>query len=421
MSEYIFSSAEKESEYKRLCLIQESFDSKSKDHLLKAGLKPNMDVLEVGLGAGSLASWLSTQVTPKGSVLGVDLNTNYALDAKEYDVLEGNILELEISKTFDLIHLRYVLIHNTSSQEIIQKLYSLLKPEGKLVLEEPDFTLAKWIDAKNIDGCKRVNSAICKMFENKGLKPYYGSSYHLSLEELGFDINENKSYLHLCSGGDDVSKLMYLSTKALEEEYIQTGICSKEDIKAYLLACEDNESLGVYYATIAIIAQKKDLNATSNIIEPSVELIAETKLLEDGIYKASEDNEIFACFDLMKVLRKNIDADYFVSQIKEQMKDGYELYYLMKNSSICCLAGSKVSNNLAWGKYLYIFDLVSNEKERSLGYGKELLDYLKVYASSIGCDEVHLDSGVQRFEAHKFYLREDFKIASHHFSYKIEI
>jgi len=30
--------------------------------------------------------------------------------------------------------------------------------------------------------------------------------------------------------------------------------------------------------------------------------------------------------------------------------------------------------------------------------------------------QLHLDSGVQRYMAHKFYLREGFIIASHHFS-----
>ena len=418
MSEYIFSSQEKESEYKRLCLIQNSFDSKSKEHCKRAGLKPGMDVLEVGLGAGSLALWFVNEVGASGSVLGIDLNIDYALDAKTYDVLEGNILDLEIVKKFDLIHLRYVLIHNTSSQDILKKLHGLLKTDGKLVIEEPDFTLAKWIDAKEIDACKRVNSAICKMFEIKGLKPHYGATAYLALEEVGFELKDTKPYLHLCSGGDDVAKVMSLSTHVLQDSYISTGLCSVDDIQAYLDGCEDTESLAVYYATIAIIAQKTNLDKKI-IIEPELEIYHES--VQDGIYKAKDEDEILKCFDLMKVLRENIYAESFVSEIQEQMQDGFELYYLIKNNAILSLAGCKISKNLAWGKHLYISDLISNESERSLGYGKDLLDYLKDYANSEGCTEVHLDSGVQRFQAHKFYLREGFKIASHHCSYKIEI
>ena len=45
-----------------------------------------------------------------------------------------------------------------------------------------------------------------------------------------------------------------------------------------------------------------------------------------------------------------------------------------------------------------------------------MLDWLKSYAQKNDCGQIHLDSGVQNFSAHRFYLREGFNIASHHFS-----
>ena len=44
------------------------------------------------------------------------------------------------------------------------------------------------------------------------------------------------------------------------------------------------------------------------------------------------------------------------------------------------------------------------------------MDWLKCHARENECEQIHLDSGVQRFPAHRFYLREGFDIASHHFS-----
>ena len=419
MKEYIFASQEKESEYERLCLIQDSFDEKSQKHLLKAGLCEGMDVLEIGVGAGSLASWMHETVGEKGSVLGVDLNTDYALEKNSYELIEGDILELDISESFDLIHLRYVLIHNLRAKEIIQKIYGLLKEGGKLVLEEPDFTLAKWIDAKDMDACKRVNSAICKMFENKGLKAHYGSTAHLSLEELGFEIEESKSYLHLCSGGEDVAKVMKLSTRALAQAYLETELCSHEDIQAYITACEDSHSLAVYYATIALMAVKRSKSKEEEL--PTTSRLDKNEVCEEGIYLAKKDEEIEKCFSLMSKLRTHLQEENFVFDVREQMNEGYKLFYLCKGSQILSLAGCKISTNLAWGKHLYIADLISDETLRSKGHGKALLDHLVTFAKEEGCKEIHLDSGVQRFMAHKFYLREGFCIASHHFSYKIEM
>ena len=42
--------------------------------------------------------------------------------------------------------------------------------------------------------------------------------------------------------------------------------------------------------------------------------------------------------------------------------------------------------------------------------------WLKAYSRGHGCSQLQLDSGVQRFEAHRFYLREGFHISSHHFA-----
>jgi len=411
MQEYTFTSHR--FEYERLSLIQDSFDEKSKKHLLKAGLKKGIDCLEVGLGAGSLASWMKKEVGGEGSVLGVDLTTEQTDQAGGYELLEGNILELEIAKSFDLIHLRYVLIHNTAAKEIIQRLYTLLKPGGKLVIEEPDFTLAKWMDAGDLQACRRVNSALCKMFEGKGLKPHYGSITHLELKEAGFEILESKSYLHLCSGNEDVAKVMALSAKASSDAYLATGICSKEDINAYIQACEDPDSLGVYYATVAHLAVKDAVSVTEEVI------IKKTIERDDGIFRIEEEAEISESFRLMQQLRPHLQEEGFTQQIRTQMKEGYHLFCMRKESEVIALCGCRVSTSLAWGRHLYIDDLIISNDKRSLGYGKEMMNFLINFAKEKGCSEIHLDSGVQRFQAHKFYMREGFKIASHHFSQEL--
>jgi len=411
MHEYIFSKALKDPEYRRLSLIQDSFDEKSKKHLRKSGLKKGLDCMEVGVGTGSLATWMKEEVGEEGSVLAVDLDTRFIQEDAVYTVLEGDFLDLDIKGSFDLIHLRYVLIHNKNATAMISKLYTLLNEGGKLVVEEPDFTLAKWMDAENLDACKRVNNAICKSFENNGLKAHYGSILHLNLKEAGFEIDESLSYLHLCSGREDISTVMALSARALYEAYLGTGACSAEDIESYIHACEDPESLGVYYATVAVIASKKKSSTNEVIGEKEVNNTVPC----EGIFQAVEETEILRCFELMHLLRPNLDKESFVQRVKSQMNTGYRLFYMYQESTLVALAGCRLGLNLAWGEHLYIDDLVSAEDKRSQGYGQKILEHLCDFAKENGCKEIHLDSGVQRFGAHKFYLREDFKIASHHF------
>jgi GNAT superfamily N-acetyltransferase len=88
---------------------------------------------------------------------------------------------------------------------------------------------------------------------------------------------------------------------------------------------------------------------------------------------------------------------------------------LADDGKVVAVAGYRIAHNLAWGKFLYVDDLVSDASRRSAGHGRRLMDWLIETAEREGCDELHLDSGVQRFGAHRFYLRYGMDITSHHF------
>lgn len=105
-----------------------------------------------------------------------------------------------------------------------------------------------------------------------------------------------------------------------------------------------------------------------------------------------------------------------MARIKEQMQQGFRLAYVEHNSEVIAAAGYRILLNLAWGKFLYVDDLITAEKHRSTGAGKVLLNWLENEARREGCERLELDSGVQRFHAHRFYLRERMIISSHHFS-----
>lgn len=85
---------------------------------------------------------------------------------------------------------------------------------------------------------------------------------------------------------------------------------------------------------------------------------------------------------------------------------------------VLCVAGFVIGVKLAWGRHIYIDDLVTAEGHRRSGAGAHLIEWFKAYAREHGCQQIHLDSGVINFVAHSFYLRQGFSIASHHFSIK---
>lgn len=131
---------------------------------------------------------------------------------------------------------------------------------------------------------------------------------------------------------------------------------------------------------------------------------------------AESDEQLKQICPVLLQLRPQYDEESLIEQIKLQQKDGYRIAFVEENDAVLSVAGFVIGTKLAWRKHLYIDDLVTNEAHRSTGAGKLLLDWLKEYARKQGCKQLHLDSGVARMAAHRFYLRERFDITSHHFA-----
>ena len=134
---------------------------------------------------------------------------------------------------------------------------------------------------------------------------------------------------------------------------------------------------------------------------------------------AATNDDIARCFPVMAQLRPHLAPDEFLARVRRQMEAGYRLALIEENGSVNSVAGYRILENLAWGRFLYVDDLVTDEAARSKGHGKALLAWLAERARQEGCAQLHLDSGHHRKDAHRFYLREGMDLASYHFLRKL--
>jgi GNAT superfamily N-acetyltransferase len=126
--------------------------------------------------------------------------------------------------------------------------------------------------------------------------------------------------------------------------------------------------------------------------------------------------EIRRCHPVMRELRPRYHEDEFVAQVQRQIAhDGYRLACLERAGEVRAVAGYRFGENLHGGRYLYVDDLVTRATDRSCGFGATLFDWLVAEARRHNCASLTLDSGVQRFGAHRFYLTKRMDITSHHF------
>jgi GNAT superfamily N-acetyltransferase len=135
-----------------------------------------------------------------------------------------------------------------------------------------------------------------------------------------------------------------------------------------------------------------------------------------SIQLAKSDDQILRCFPILVQLRSHLQQLDFVAQVQRQQQQGYQLAFLERDAQVVAVTGFCISECLAWGQFMYVYDLVVEDAERSRGHGHQLLEWLKKFAKLHNCRQLHLDSGVQRFDAHRFYSQQRMSIVSHHFS-----
>ncbi len=132
-------------------------------------------------------------------------------------------------------------------------------------------------------------------------------------------------------------------------------------------------------------------------------------------------DEIIGAFDAFAQLRPHLtDKESFACQVMEQQKEGYEMRAIQEEGEVVACIGFRFLTTLAWGKILYIDDLITKEKVRGKGYGRILLEFVIQIGREHLCHEVHLDTGYTRHAAHKVYLKQGFEFHCHHLRLKLQ-
>lgn len=129
--------------------------------------------------------------------------------------------------------------------------------------------------------------------------------------------------------------------------------------------------------------------------------------------------DVAGCFRLFVILRPHLTPDEFRRRLEVQSAEGYAVVYMEEDGQIAAAAGCRVMSFMAWGKVFYVDDLIADPEKRRNGLGGAMIDWLIEEGKRRGCDEMHLDTGYQRQDAHRLYLRKGMLFAGHHMALKL--
>lgn len=130
----------------RLNLQGKVYNPGSQKFLLDQGIKEGCSVLEVGCGSGIMTPWLAEQVGKRGRVVCIDNSHAQVISTsrlakkmglQQVECQELSVFDLDqIKEKFDLIYLRFVLIHLDDPLNALIKIKNRLKVGGRIVVND---------------------------------------------------------------------------------------------------------------------------------------------------------------------------------------------------------------------------------------------------------------------------------------------
>jgi GNAT superfamily N-acetyltransferase len=118
-------------------------------------------------------------------------------------------------------------------------------------------------------------------------------------------------------------------------------------------------------------------------------------------------------------LRTTLPAQY-EAKMRRVFEGGARMCVAVEGTVVAGVAVYRIYENTFQGRQLYVDDLVTDEKRRSTGVGRALLSYLEQKARAAILENLALDSGTQRQQAHKFYFREGMVVTAFHFGKRLK-
>jgi SAM-dependent methyltransferase len=212
---------------RRLQLVEQCYDPGTMRRLAAIGIEPGWRCLEVGAGAGSVTRWLCKAVGSAGRVCAVDIDTRFVeeIDADNLDVLALDIRTAEAGLTlgfgtFDFVHTRALLMHLPQREEVLDLLVALLKPGGRLLLEEGDLFPVAGLGA---GGYAEAWAGIEQAFGQAGVDCRWARRLPDHLIARGIEQVQAGCDVPLVEGGTPEAELFVLTATQIRDAVLATG------------------------------------------------------------------------------------------------------------------------------------------------------------------------------------------------------
>jgi len=217
-------------ERKRLAGMESLWDPGSQALLEDLGIASGWRCLEVGAGGGSMVRWMADR---GAHVTAIDIDTRFidSLASDSIEVRRVDLREDELPQDeFDLVHARLVLEHLTDRRQILDRLVATLRPGGRIVIEDYDWSCYGFEGEG--PGFGEIADVVMGFMAKAGFERDYGRRVVSDMEAAGLTDIRGEGRARLIDSTSPGFDFFRLSFESLRGAVVAAGLLSAEEAEA---------------------------------------------------------------------------------------------------------------------------------------------------------------------------------------------
>ena len=229
-------------EYQRLHLQGLRLEPITFRVLHQAGLKEGMNCLDVGCGTGSGMHLMGSIVGDLGSVTGIDTDKKIGVEAlkrlrylknSNYHFQLDDITTCELdTEKYDFVFARLLLIHLTNPTEIIKKLFNAVKPGGRLLIQDYDFTTLK-VSKKLSHLTDYIRPLLFEAFLKTGKDPEMGTNLAQYFIGAGIGAPDGTDASSLITSFFDAASYIKEGVKSMQPAFLKLNLTTSDRLSQF--------------------------------------------------------------------------------------------------------------------------------------------------------------------------------------------